>query len=49
MDTNTYIADPLIVGKEVLQADCLNLLLFNMVINTSIKTTDEKNYPLYEA
>ena len=49
MDTNTYITDPLIVGKGVLQADCLNLLLFNMVINTSIKTTDEKNYPLYEA
>ena len=40
--TDTYIADPLIVGKGVLQEDCLTPLLFNTVINTLIKTTDEE-------
>ena len=36
--TDTYITDPLIVGKGVLQGDCLSPLLFDMVINTLIKT-----------
>ena len=40
--TNTYITDPLIVGKGVLQEDCVSLLLFNMVINTLIKTIDDE-------
>ena len=40
--TDTYIADLLIVSKGVLQGGCLSLLLFNMVISTLIKTTDEE-------
>ena len=40
--TDTYITDPLIVGKRVLHGDCLNPLLFNMIINTLIKTIDEE-------
>ena len=40
--TDTYITDPLIVGKGVLHGDCLNPLLFNMIINTLIKTIDEE-------
>ena len=39
-DTNT--TDPLIVAKGVLQGDCLSHLLFNMVINTLIKTIDKE-------
>ena len=39
-DTNT--TDPLIFAKGVLQGDCLSHLLFNMVINTLIKTIDEE-------
>ena len=37
-----YITDPLIVGKGVFQGDCLSLLLFNMIINTLIKTIDDE-------
>ena len=40
--TDTYITDPLVVGKGVLQGDCLSPLLFSMVINTLIKTIDEE-------
>ena len=39
--TDTYTTDPLIVRKGVLQRDCLTLL-FNIVINTLIKTIDEE-------
>ena len=40
--TDTYITDLLIVGKGILQGDCLSPLLFNMVTNTWIKTIDEE-------
>ena len=40
--TDTYITDTLIVGKGVLQGDCLSPLLFGMVINILIKTIDEE-------
>ena len=40
--TDTYITDLLIVGKGILQGDCLSPLLFNMVTNTLIKTIDEE-------
>ena len=39
--TNQYKTDPLIVGKGVLQDDCLSPLLFNLVVNTLIKTVDQ--------
>ena len=39
--TDQYKTDLLIVGKGVLQGDCLSLLLFNMVVNTLIKTVDQ--------
>ena len=42
ISTDTSIADPLIVGKGILQGDCLSHLLLNMVIKTLIKTTDEE-------
>ena len=42
ISTNTYITDPLIVGKWVFQGGCLSLLLFNMIINTLIKTIDDE-------
>ena len=38
----TYITDPLIIDKGVLQGDCLSALLFNMIINTLIKTKMKK-------
>ena len=38
-----YTTDLLIVRKGVLQRDCLSPLLFNMVINTLIKTIDEES------
>ena len=37
-----YITDPPIVDKIVLQENCLSYLLFNIIINTSIKTIDEE-------
>ena len=37
-----YITDLLIVGKGVLQGECLISLLFKMIINTLIKTIDEE-------
>ena len=37
-----YITDSLIVGKVVLLGGCLSPLLFNMSINTLIKTNDEE-------
>ena len=39
--TGQYKTDPLMVGKGVLQSDCLSLLLFNLVVNTLIKTVDQ--------
>ena len=39
--TDTYTTDPLIVREGVLQRDCLTLL-FDMVINTLIKTRNEE-------
>ena len=39
--TDQYKTDPLIVAKCVLQGDCLSSLLFNMVVNTLIKTVDQ--------
>ena len=42
ISTDTSITDPLIVGKGILQGDCLSHLLLNMVIKTLIKTTDEE-------
>ena len=35
--TDQYKIDPLIVGKGVLQGDCLSPLFFNLVVNTLIK------------
>ena len=35
--TDQYKTDPLIVGKGVLQGDCLSPLLFNLVVYTLIK------------
>ena len=40
--TDAYITDPLVVGKGILQGDCLSPLLFSMVINTLIKTIDKE-------
>ena len=40
--TETFSTDPLVVGKGVLQGDCLSPLLFNMIINTLIKTIDDE-------
>jgi hypothetical protein len=38
--TDTFVSDPIVVKKGVLQGDCLSPLLFNMVVNTLLKTID---------
>ena len=40
--TKQYHTDAILVGKGVLQRDCLSPLLFNMVMNTLIKTIGQK-------
>ena len=40
--TNSFITDPILVGKGVLQGDCLSPLLFNMCINTLIKCIEDE-------
>ena len=40
--TDNYSTEPMLVCKGVLQGDCLSPLLFNMVINTLIKTIDDE-------
>ena len=42
ISTDPYITNLLIVGKGVLQGYCLSPLLFNMIINTLIKTIVEE-------
>ena len=37
-ETDKYSTEPIIIGKGVLQGDCLSPLLFNMIANTLIKT-----------
>ena len=39
--TDQYKTDPLIVGKVVLQGECLSPLLFNLAVNTLTKTVDQ--------
>ena len=34
IDTDDYSTEPMIVGKGVLQRNCLSPLLFNMIVNT---------------
>ena len=40
--TNSFITDPILDGKGVLQGDCLSPLLFNMCINTLIKCIEDE-------
>ena len=40
--TDNYSKEPILVRKGVLQGDWLSPLLFNMVINTLIKTIDDE-------
>ena len=40
--SDDYSAEPMIVGKGVLQGDCVSPLLFNMIVNTLIKSSDHK-------
>ena len=40
--TEDFTMDHLLVGKGVLQGDCLSPLLFNMIVNTLIRTIDEE-------
>ena len=42
MDTDDYSTEQMIVGKHVLQGDYLSPLLFNMIVNTVIKSTDHE-------
>ena len=37
-----YSTEHMIVGKGVLQGDCLNPLLFSMIVNTLIKSVDHE-------
>ena len=37
-----YSTEHMIVGKGVLQGDCLNPLLFSMIVNTLIKSADHE-------
>ena len=36
--TDNFTTDPIIIEKGVLQGDCLNHLLFNLVVNALLKT-----------
>jgi hypothetical protein len=38
--TETFTTDPILIEKGVLQGDCLSPLLFNLVVNTLLKTID---------
>ena len=40
--TGDYSNEPMIVGKGVLHLDCLRPLLFNMIVKTLKKSTDQK-------
>ena len=40
--TDDSSTEPMIVGKGVLQRDCLSQLLFNMIFNTFIKSIDHE-------
>ena len=40
--TKDYVTDPVIVGKGVLQGDCLSPLLFNMCFNSLLKCIDDE-------
>ena len=42
MGTDNYSTEPMIVGKGALQGDCLCPLLFNMIVNTLIKSIDHE-------
>ena len=42
VSTDDYTTDRMIVGKGVLQGDCLSPLLFNTIVNTLIKSIDHK-------
>ena len=44
--TEDYTTDPIAVKKGVLQGDCLSPLLFNMIVNTLIKTIDDEKIKL---
>ena len=40
--TDNFTTDPIVVEKGVLQGDCLSPLLFNLVVNTLLKTIDSE-------
>ena len=40
--TDDYSPKPMIVGKGVLQGECLSPLLFNVIVNTLIKSIDHE-------
>ena len=40
--TNSFVTDPIILEKCVLQGDCLSPLLFNLVVNTLLKAIDSE-------
>ena len=40
--TESFITNPILVGKGVLQGDCLSPLLFNMCVNTLIKCIEDE-------
>ena len=42
ISTKDYVTDPVIVGKGVLQGDCLSLLLFNICFNSLLKCIDDE-------
>ena len=40
--TENFTTDPIVIEKGVLQGDCLSPLLFNLVVNTLLKTIDSE-------
>ena len=40
--TENFTADPIVIEKGILQGDCLSPLLFNLVVNTLLKTIDSE-------
>ena len=44
--TDEFTTDPIVIEKGVLQGDCLSPLLFNLVVNTLLKTIDSEKIRL---